>query len=98
MKHFSIVVIILTLTIISLFGSALKAEDKEEPPQYEVNISIRYNALPPTEIAKIIEEITLRHKDACKVEVTVGGVEASINGNWIITTTPGTTAYTLPVN
>ena len=65
----------------------------EDPPvKYEVNISIRYNALTPSELAELLKEITIRHKDACKVESNIKKVEDS---GWV-TISSGT--FVLPTN
>jgi len=60
------IVALLAIALIGLSGSVM-AEDNET--KYQVDITIRYNAVSPEEAAKISRQIMIEHSEACKTEV-----------------------------
>ena len=64
---------------------------KDDEPQYQVDITIRYNSVSPEKAAKIARQIMIEHADACKAEVTVKKVSV-----YEALTYSGTNVYRLP--
>ena len=46
-----------------------------EDPEYEVTINIVYNSIPVHEIANLMKDQLMEHKDACKVEVKIKSLD-----------------------
>lgn len=65
MNYFKVLVL---LFIMSVFAVSLCAE---EPVKYEVEFTIKYNAMTPEEATELIGLLLLQHKDSCKVNVDI---------------------------
>lgn len=46
-----------------------------EEVKYEVNISIKYNAVDKCEAANLVKQILSRHGDACETEVNITKID-----------------------
>ena len=59
--------------------------DNKSEPQYQVDITIRYNAVSPDEAARIAKQIMRNHYEACKTEVK----QSLIRNNEILSSSSG---------
>ena len=63
---------------------------KENKTEYEVTIHVVYNSIPASEIADLIQDQLLKHKDACKVEIKIKNPDSVLN---VLSSTDLSSAY-----
>jgi len=63
-------------------AECLNAQTNKPQEQFEVNVTLKFNSINQSDLSDLIDSITMRYGDACKVSIRIDKIGQSENLTW----------------